>query len=80
MLKAVLVDLSLMELTGTTVVIRSDTKGSGQWTYVQASEAAITGTPLTVATELGTEDSNRVIAPADNILPKAAAKVTDKTG
>ena len=79
-LKAVLVDLSLMELTGTTVVIRSDTKGSGQWTYVQASEAAITGTPLTVATELGTEDSNRVIAPADNILPKAAAKVTDKTG
>ena len=79
-LKAVLVDLSRMELTGTTVVIRSDTKGSGTWTYVQASEAAVTGSPLTAAEELGAEDGDRVIAPADNILTKATAKVTDKTG
>lgn len=79
-LKAVLVDLSLLELTGTTVVIRSDTKGSGQQTYVQASEAAITGTPLITTEVLGAGDADRLIAPASNILPKAAAMVTDKTG
>ena len=48
--KAVLLDLSREEWTGTTIVIASDTKGSGQWTYVQASELAATGAPVAVKT------------------------------
>ena len=75
-----LVDLSQERLVGTTLIIQSDTKGSGSWTYVHASELAATGTPSIITTELGDGDDARLIAPADNILTKATAAVTDKTG
>ena len=75
-----LVDLSQETLMGTTLIIQSDTKGSGSWTYVHASELAATGTPSIITTELGDGDDARLIAPADNILTKATAAVTDKTG
>ena len=81
----VLVDVRNAQSTGKYVIIRSDTKGSGQATYVHASELAATGTVVKDPTaitfrELGEGDSNQLIAPADNILKNAAAAVTDKTG
>ncbi len=76
------IDLSGADLTGRTLIIRSDAKGNGKYYFVHASEVAATGVeaPLTSTTELGEGDGDKLIAPADNILKNATAAVTDKTG